>query len=235
MRVLSRIAPAAMLLAVASVPIQAQTVVSDPGTYYTTNALTGFATSGSDMLGMTVTGYGLDGTVYSGAWSSIGSDYGVQTDGFSLFHPSGGGNADTFGFFNLWSLSANTGLSRLVLDGIPGNTLFDRTNPSFGTSGSAQGRDFDWVSGDPGGTTVFYRNALGLGGGPAVGDLYTMVDVQFGDGFRADSRGLFRMDTDNAATDIVVSVPEPGTLLLLLAGMLPMVGGVAVRRRESAA
>jgi hypothetical protein len=97
-------------------------------------------------------------------------------------------------FSSPWELSYNAGggvkgnLIAFEIDGfgkllsgggIVGNTAFDTTNPSTGTVGSAQGRDFN-VIGNTHDTDATYIDAIKLSAAAVpVGDLYRRLRVEF--------------------------------------------------------
>jgi hypothetical protein len=213
----------AMLAGMTTVAQAAVTVTATNGTPQTTTALTGFATSGDEMVGMQITGvYG--GSAFSATWAANGSGCGIASNAFFSVSQCG----DTFS--SPWTLS-NTGtglLTSLSFLGVPGRTVFDRTNPSPGTGGSANGADFALTTTGPD-IDVTYTDILRVPPGAAVGDLYTRVNLLFngGNGWGGGAFS-FIMDADNARTDIV-QAPEPGSLLLMGLGLAAL--GAARRRR----
>jgi hypothetical protein len=186
--------------------------------------LTGFSTTGAMMSGMSVTAV-FDTFTETRAWGTTGPTAGgVSGSGWALTEVG-----DTFG--GTWSF-VNSGaglLTRLILDGISGLTVFDKTNPSFGTDGSAQGLDF--VTNLAGDATIVatYRNPVAIGAAGAVGDIFHVVDVSFvglsAGGVRTNFQ--FNQDTDN---DSRFTVPEPGLTVLFGLGLL---GAGRARRRRS--
>ena len=220
------------------------TINADPGTLYTTTALSSFQTSGADMAGMQVRAV-IAGQSYSGVWTQQDGGLlgGFADGGYVVWDTTGGdpslaiegqffGTSDTF--FDQWLLNVSAGdtpLQDLYFFGAPGRTVFDRTNPSTGTPGSDQGMDFSGfctVSGGncststPGGNIVAtYSDLLRIGSAAPVGDLYVSLHLDFkgvtGGGLAANDY-RFSLDTDNAAVGAVitpVNVPEPGSVALL--------------------
>lgn len=114
------------------------TYAVDSSTTNNIPGLTGFATNGSQMSGMLVSAAFSGGLSQSLSWATTGATSGgVSGSGWGLSLDS-----DSFGGSWNFSLSPNSALgtlTRLVLNGAPGFTVFDRTNPSWGTDGSAQG------------------------------------------------------------------------------------------------
>lgn len=182
------------------------TVVTDAGATYTTSGLTRYSTRGADMAGMSVTGFFTDGSFQSITWGSSGA-FGAN---WSLTE-----SGDTFG--SLWTLrnTSGLGMTRLVLDGAPGDTLFDvavnglggnvpgYAAPVAGTAGSENGWTFQARSAPAGlDLTATYRNMLQLGVDTPFGDLWTTLDLLFTNqrGFASGASPLtFIADTDNAA------------------------------------
>jgi hypothetical protein len=218
--------------------------------------VTGFMTTGEDMGGMRVTAYftpdllGASETVNwnpgplgSGLGSAVGTDWRLDESG------------DTWN--SLWRLSAPTGtnltLYGLRLEGfLPSDdpvadraTIFDRTDPFFGTDGSYRGRDLDAfaMAGSWTHVRVVYFDeveSLAHVAPPAspVGDVYRAMQLQFGNvididplpifepaPFLAGDELLYLQDADTVGDRIPgdpgeEGAPEPASVLLLLIGLL---------------
>jgi hypothetical protein len=211
---------------VAAAPASAATItyIVDNTTPISIPGLTGFATTGAMMNGLEVTA----------CFSSIGCETRTWAAGGP---PNSGGvsgtnwtlnvTGDTFTAPWIFTAQADTvgTLLTLLLDGSNSFTIFDRTLPSPGTDGSAQGRDWDTALNGNTTIDVTYSNPTGIGAAAPVGDLFQMVFVDFlGTGPRGGF--TFFQDTDN---DSRFQVPEPSSLLLLGLGMLAM--AFARRRR----
>jgi hypothetical protein len=226
-------------------------IVTNAGTTYSTTGLTGFSTTGGDMDGMEVTAiWRVGSTTYeqTRTWDDVS---GGGNDNGGVFFS--GSNFDIYldgdSFNERWELDfqvSGTGyLQSLIFNGIPGNTVFDRTcGGNTCTPGSADGRDFA-VSGDdfddynPSGTPdirATYFNQVVVNNGAFLGDLYAGLRLDFltGNGLPEGDGYKFYLDTDNASTRLVPSdpgntpVPEPASMLLLGTGLL----GLANRARR---
>ncbi|HEX7436892.1 MAG TPA: PEP-CTERM sorting domain-containing protein [Caldimonas sp.] len=219
----------AAVACLAGVPAQAQVTYATDGTTANIPGLTGFATTGADMTGLNVTATFSNGFSQSLAWGTTGAGAGgVFGTGWALTL-----SGDSFGgnwLFDFKGIEAQ--LTRLVLDGSTGLTVLDRSLPSPGTDGSANGLDFSFAGGTCGScaATATYGGLTSIGAAAAVGDLFQKVTVDFTGGTGPRTDWSFVQDTDNDSR-FVPGVPEPETYALLLGG-LGFVSWVARRRRQ---
>ena len=101
------------------------------GTTYYTNGFTDFSVTSDQMNGMLVTAYWTLGGVAQGPQTSAWND-GVLFSGTG-FNLAVSGNTYSNNAWELdFSVTGTGRLQQLVFDGVPGNTVFDRT---FGGSG----------------------------------------------------------------------------------------------------
>ena len=207
-------------LAMSTANAASVTIVKDAGTLQNTTALTGFATTGADMDGMSLAiTYG-DGSTTSATWGNAASTSGDAQWAGGLLELTG----DSFDFS--WNLIAQVGITSILIDAGAGDSLFDTTfGGAFGTDGSALGKDFSVVSSSADyDITATYIDAIGVGGNAAVGDLYRSLFIDFGQ--RAYTGTLrFFQDTDNLllAGDIN-PVPVPAAAWLFGSALLGFFG-----------
>src|SRR5262245_21071105 len=116
--------PALLVVFLAAPPAPAQVVVTqDLGTTQGTSGILTPITTGATMGGMRVSAFFTDGSSETVSWTGLflgfGGAFGTN---WSLTES---GDTDT----SSWSLTNSTGLgmTRLVIDGGPGTTVFDRT------------------------------------------------------------------------------------------------------------
>jgi hypothetical protein len=220
---------AAAALVVAAAGTQAAVVVSkDLTSPISIPGLTGFQTTGAMMSGMSVRATFDGGLTEQLAWVTTGAASGGVTGtgwGLSL----NGDSFDTAWNFSIASTAGPGQLTSLILDGAPGLTVFDTTNPSFGTPDSAQGRDFVVQSGCSScvGTAV-YSVPVAITPNGAVGDLFHRLTVSFTNGTGPRADWTFLQDTDNDSR--LNQAPEPGSIALV---GLALLGLGAVRRRRA--
>lgn len=183
--------------------------------------LTGFATTGAMMDGMSVTACFTVLGCQTRAWADLAAPNsgGVSGTNWALSL-----TGDSFDATWQFTIGDNNGqLVSLLLDGRSGLTIFDRTfDGAVGTDGSALG--MDWFTALDGGTTVdvTYRDPTGVGGAAPVGDLFQQVFIDFGQtGPRVNFS--FVQDTDNDSR-FTGKVSEPSTLMLLGLALLALAG-----------
>jgi hypothetical protein len=226
-----KFALAAVALAACAVTATSQAAVvitTTPAPVVDSPGLTGFATTGAMMNGLSITATFSGGLTETVAWSASGATSGGVTGtgwGLSLADDS----FSTPWLFTFGVAGQLGQLTHLVMSGTSGFTIFDRTEPSEGTPGSAQGLDFAFDAGCDGcNATVNYSGQTGIGGAAPLGDLWQVVDITFTDATGPRADWSFVQDTDN---DIRAMVPEPETYALMLGG-LGLLSVLAKRRRR---
>lgn len=180
---------ALLLLGTATIPAQA-------------TVLTSFATSGNMMAGMRITASFVDGTSETAIWSALNNTSGgAFGTGWSL--------TETGNSFNQpWNFN-NTGLgiTSLIIDAIPGNTLFDIY--PYGdnlpqTDGSADGWGFQTLTGQSP-TFSAYSDTIDI----STGDLFGKLSLYWTEGFTGVMN--FRADTDSGSSGNPVRPRDPVT------------------------
>ncbi|OKH40443.1 hypothetical protein NIES2119_02125 [[Phormidium ambiguum] IAM M-71] len=185
--------------------------------------LTGFTTTGSMMNGMEVKVNFLSGGSQTAIWGTTGYNAGgAFGNEWSLTQVG-----NTFGQPWTFSYSGLDKISSLVVNAVPGNTVFDRTFNGFGTPGSANGWDFQVISGQSP-TSFAYEVPIDI----SVGDLFGSLALTWNNGFSGMMR--FIAETDNGSADdpvkVAQSVPEPASVLSLLA--LGTLGASSMLKRK---
>jgi hypothetical protein len=229
-----------------SVPSFAASIVvnQNTGTVQSVSQVNDHEVDGDEMDGMivVVNVRRNDGQLFTltRTWGDTGSnsggvDFGGILDDFDL--TVSGDTFDTNNWeldFSIFSLFNTYSLVSLALDGLAGNTVFDRTfGGGNGTTGSESGKDFAGFSNWQGNITATYSNAVALGFAAPVGDLFGNFLLQFGNGtygqgLAENNNYKFSLDTDQVKQGGPQPVPEPATLLLLGTGLI---GAARMRRR----
>jgi hypothetical protein len=194
-----------------------------PGTTLNAIDLTGFATTGAEMTGMTVAAL-FGGGMVTCIWAPTGVDTGGCSGsavGVGSFSVSQAG--DTFS--NNWILTNTTAVGAapipllgVFFDGVPGLTVFDRTFGGVsGTAGSELGADATGTTpaGQPNGVALYIDQVATLGN-PPVGDLFARLSLTFGNGLLPQNSAMWIADTDTIG--LRGNVPEPGNWAMLLLG-----------------
>ena len=222
---LQRLATALAVSAFAVGTAHAAAIIKDNTIVNVIPGLTGFATTGAQMTGLKVTATFSSGFTQTLDWATTGATSGGVTGtnwGLSLANDS---------FTTAWVFTLTPGtfgsLLSMVLDGTDALTVFDTTNPSFGTPDSAQGMDFDIVGNAAlnAASIATYTKVVAVSPNGFVGDLYQTLRVTFGP--NGTTTGFsFMQDTDN---DARFGTPEPGTLALV---GLALAAAGALRRKS---
>ena len=216
--------PALFLLATGGAQAAAITPIVDflPGVSLNTTGLATFTTGGADMSGTLVTAYFTGGSSESAIWSTTAPNTGAAAGtGWSL------SMSGVSSYSSPWILAnrSTAALTRIVIDGQPGSTIFDTALEDYGlpglnwlTPGSAQGIPMSSLEG-PEGLVInaTYRNQVGLNN-VIYGDLFTVLDISFIDGLIGELSYI--ADTDNTTIrGDITNIPEPGTFALAALGL----------------
>jgi hypothetical protein len=167
-----------LLLGAATIPAQA-------------TVLTGFTTTGDMMAGMRITASFVDGSSESAIWSATNSTSGgAFGTGWSLTE-SGNSFDQPWNFNNI-----GQGITSLIIDAIPGNTVFDIYPYGDGlphTDGSADGWGFETLTGQSP-TSTAYSDVIDI----SAGDLFGKLSLYWTEGFTGFMN--FRADTDSGSS-----------------------------------
>jgi hypothetical protein len=227
-RLLIAAAAAAACFAAASAHAQVVNYFTD-GSVANIPALTGSATTGADMSGMSVRASFSSGKSEVLSWAMTGAESGgVTGTGWSL--SLSGDSYGTHWLFDFEPRSNLGELEQLILNGSTGLTVFDRDLPDEGTPFSGAGVDFRFAAGTCVGcvANAIYGFETSVGAAAALGDLHQSLTINFFKGSGPSDDWQFSQDTDG----VVASIPEPETYALMLGG-LGVIGWVGRRRRNA--
>jgi hypothetical protein len=240
------------------------------GTTVIASSITSFSTTGADMLGMLVTVTFADSTTQTVTWAACGATCGQATGAAgtgtwtlgvtgdtglvsSLTNPDG----SALTHWTLTNTSTNLAITSIVLNGVPGNTLFDRdlnSGGQTGTPGGSFGIDYTFSSeagqNSPFTVNVTYSNLVVLAGAaqPCLGSVFAGLNTATGCGDEwgqltfafsgnpfvgtgksksPDAVWSFFQDSDTATAANLA--PEPFTFGLMAAGLVAV---LAYRKRR---
>ncbi len=199
---------------------------TDPGTSWNVDNFAAWYTTGNTMDGMSVTATlnSANGSFTETLFWSDNTGVLSTHNGWSLTLNDYGKNT-WFSSLN-WTLnnSGNFSISSLVIDGRPGNTVFDTIYIPETTPGSESGRSItlNSASNDNLAVAAEYSNNVGVGLADPLGDIYHTLTLGFAKGtgynsFFGQESFVFSLDTDNVNDRN--PVPEPATLLMFGIGL----------------
>jgi len=176
-----------ILLGTAAAPSQAKT------------KLTGFSTYGDMMSGMRVTAGFWDGSSQSIFWGATDDEDGSGGAFGSNWSLTESGNS----FDSPWTFrNYGQGITSLVIDAIPGNTVFDNIRKEEVTRYSADGWGFETLSGQS--PDFFtYSDPIDI----SEGDLFGRLSLYWTSGFAGKMK--FRADTDSGSKSNPVQPRDP--------------------------
>lgn len=203
-----------------------------------------WATASADMNGMRITATFFGGGAETLVWGT-GSKGGVAGTGWELNMSSLTGNT----LSTPWILdSTGADIMSLLIEGQPGNTIFDidpRVAAQYNTAGSRDGVPFTDEYTDDFGNLItdsvqlsgvdivaLYSTLVVLNGSAPKYDLYSNLLLTFTNtnptnhGFTTNDTLSFIADTDNGGAP----VPEPATLLLFGSGIVAFAGSRIKRK-----
>jgi hypothetical protein len=197
------------------------TINTDGSVVATTSGMSSAATTGADMVGMSVTALFSDGSTANAIWAATGVGAGAAiAPGFFTLSESG----STFG--GVWSLvnNYNVTLTNLTINAGVGNTVFDILAFPDGTTDSGLGEAFGDLGGPTGSIIATYSKIVALTGFAPVGDLFAILSVDFSGldvgGIVSTSQLLFVQDTDNLSlSGDLQTTPVPAALPLFVTGL----------------
>lgn len=236
-KLISSLTLTAVTLALTSSVYAASITTDNSLPYLNTGTMASWDTNGNNMAGMVITAFFANGTTNIVTWKTdegaVGAGWSLTLDDYNKSTYT-----DTVAVGALWTLdvtNSNLTLDKIVINGTPGNTVFDYINWPAETPGSAFGWPIDWTryAGSATNTdfTATYSTPVKLLNelSPHY-DIYSTLTIDFNDSSRFSSDHVlkFYADTDNT---INAPVPEPITLVLFGTGLIGLAGS-RIRRKK---